>query len=165
MTTFPLGFGPIFRRPALALAVAALAVSRLLVAAPPEPTRQPIRRVADLNIGETQELQLANGAKATVRLVDVSVQRDRMSEAVRSAKVQVEVNGTPVTLGCATYNLPVTIAGVQIDCSMVKAYNGNTSSDTWALEKDARLRLWPAGCPCAARRAGSAGWCTRGPWS
>jgi murein DD-endopeptidase MepM/ murein hydrolase activator NlpD len=118
-----------------------------LTAVPPDPTRQPLGRVADLNIGESQEVRLASGSKATVRLIDVSVQRDQMSEAVRSARVKVEVNGAPVTLGCATYNLPVTVAGVQIDCSMVKAYNSNTSSDTWALEKDARLRLWPAGSP------------------
>lgn len=131
----------------LLLAGAALALPALLAAAPPEPTRQPLGRVADLNIGEVQEIRLANGAKATVRLVDVSVQRDRMSEAVRSSRVKVEVNGTPVTLGSATYHLPVTVAGVQIDCSMVKAYNGNSGSDSWALEKDARLRLWPAGSP------------------
>lgn len=127
--------------------IVALTLVRLLAAAPPEPTRQPLGRVADLNVGESQEIRLANGSKATVRLVGVSVQRDTMSEAVRSARVHVEVNGTPVTLGCATYHLPVTVAGVQIDCSMVKAYNSNSGSDSWALEKDARLRLWPAGSP------------------
>ncbi|MDO8544025.1 MAG: PKD domain-containing protein [Opitutaceae bacterium] len=116
-------------------------------AKPPEPTRQPVRQVLDLDIGQTQQVQFANGAKATVRLVDIAVQRDTLSEAVRGARVKVEVNGIPVTLGCANYTLPVAVAGVQVDCSMVKAYNANTGTDTWALEKDARLRLWPGGSP------------------
>lgn len=142
-----LGNSPSTQRSPLLIAAASFALASLLAAAPAEPTRQPIRRVADLSIGEVQELSLANGAKAKVRLVDVSVQRDRMSEAVRSAQVKVEVNGVPVTLGSANYHLPVTVAGVQIDCSMVKAVNENSGSDSWALEKDARLRLWPAGSP------------------
>jgi plastocyanin len=127
--------------------LAALFFAAGLGAVPPAPTRQPLGRVADLNIGETQELVLANGSKATVRLLDVSVHRDRMSDAVRSARVSVEVNGKPLMLSCATYNLPVTFAGVQIDCSMVKAYNSNSGSDPWGLEKDARVRVWPAGSP------------------
>ena len=119
MNTYPLGNGRFPNLERLRLAATTLALSGLLNAAPPEPTRQPLGRVADLNIGESQDIRLVNGAKATVRLLDVTVQRDRMSEAVRSAQVKVEVNGVAVTLGCATYHLPVTVAGVQIDCSMV----------------------------------------------
>jgi murein DD-endopeptidase MepM/ murein hydrolase activator NlpD len=138
MKAFTREYRAAHRRRRLPFTVATIAISSLLAAAPPAPTRQPLGRVVDLNIGEAQ---------AVVRLVDVSVQRDRMSEAVRSAQVKVEVNGATVTLGCANYNLPVPIAGVQIDCSMVRAYNSNSGSDSWALEKDARLRLWPAGSP------------------
>ncbi len=36
---------------------------------------------------------------------------------------------------------------VQIDCSITKGYNSNGSPEFWALDKDARLRLWPAGSP------------------
>lgn len=147
MNAYPLGNGRFPNLERLRLAATTLALSCLLTAAPPEPNRQPLGRVADLNIGESQDIRLVNGAKATVRLLDVTVQRDRMSEAVRSAQVKVEVNGAAVTLGCATYHLPVTVAGVQIDCSMVKAFNSNSASDSWALEKDARLRVWPAGSP------------------
>lgn len=116
-------------------------------AAPPEPTRRALRAVADLNIGEQQSLTLADGSTATVRLVRVEPQRDSLSDAVRGARVEVEVNGERATLGCATYHRPVVVGRVQVDCSMIKAYNDNTSADTWALEKDARLRLWPAGSP------------------
>lgn len=128
-------------------ACAVLLPALLLPAAAPEPTRTPLRVVADLNVGETQELTLVNGVKAKVRLVSVVEQRDTLSDAVRGARVELEVNGTRTTVGCATYHRPVTIAGVQIDCSMIKAFNSNAHQDTWGLEKDARVRLWPAGSP------------------
>jgi len=118
-----------------------------LRATPPEPTRQPLRVVVDLDEGESRHVTLHTGVTVSVRLVSVKEQRDTMSEAVRGAQVEVEVYGQRVTLGAATYHRPVTVAGVQIDCSMVKAFNSNTRTDTWALEKDARLRLWPAGSP------------------
>src|SRR5688500_17134972 len=99
------------------LLVCAILLSALLLrAAAPEPTRTPLRVVADLDIGETQELTLVNGAKATVRLLSIVEQRDTLSDAVRGARVEVEVNRTRTTLGCATYHRPLTVAGVQIDC-------------------------------------------------
>jgi murein DD-endopeptidase MepM/ murein hydrolase activator NlpD len=56
-----------------------------------------------------------------------------------------------VTLTSATYHLPVTIAGVQIDCPVTKGYvQPGARGNRWALEKDARLRLWPAGAPWIA---------------
>jgi hypothetical protein len=59
--------------------------------------------------------------------------------------VTVEVNGRKVTLPAATYHLPVTVGEVQIDCPITKGYveHGNH----WALDADARLRLWPVGSP------------------
>jgi hypothetical protein len=134
-----------------AIAAAALlccaAMSGVAGAAPPEPTRTPLRHVVDLDRGETRTVELAGGARATLRLIDVVVRHDRMSRAVRAAEVSVEINGVRATIGCANYHLPVTVAGVQIDCPVVKAYNENADSDRWALEKDARLRVWPAGSP------------------
>ena len=64
----------------------------------------------------------------------------------------VEVDGEKVTLVSANYRLPVTVAGVQIDCPVTKGYrqnrlNGVAGDDPWGLDKDARLRLWPAGSP------------------
>jgi hypothetical protein len=116
-------------------------------AAPPEPSRKPVRSVLDLNLGEVQRLELSNGAKVAVRLINVEISKDTMSEAVRGARVTLEVNGARIITGCANYNLPVLAGGVQLDCSMVKAYNDNTQSDSWGLDKDARLRIWPAGSP------------------
>lgn len=137
----------VFSRTGLSLALLLMSVVAGLRAAPPVPTRKPLRVVVDLTLGETQEVTLTNGSRAKVRLLSVTDQRDTMSDAVRGARVELEVNGSRVTLGCATYHRPVTIAGVQIDCAMIRAFNRNTGTDTWALEKDARVRLWPAGSP------------------
>jgi murein DD-endopeptidase MepM/ murein hydrolase activator NlpD len=60
-----------------------------------------------------------------------------------------------VKLVSANYRLPVTVGAVQIDCPVTKGYSKNasravTGADAWGLDKDARLRLWPAGSPLLA---------------
>src|SRR5262245_24134964 len=124
----------------------------LLPAQPPQPTLQPLMRAVDLNVGEAQEVELANGKKVTVKLLDLKEKRDELRDAVRRAEVQVEVAGEKITLVSANYRLPVRVAGVQIDCAVTKGYLKNNSEtvggkDPWGLDKDARLRLWPAGSP------------------
>jgi cephalosporin-C deacetylase-like acetyl esterase len=116
---------------------------------PPLPTRTPIVRTLDLAAGETQSVELSNGKSATVKLVSVEEHRDALRDAVREAIVAVEVNGKPVVLGSGNYRLPVTVAGagVQVDCPVTGGYRSNSGSDPWNLEKDARIRLWPAGSP------------------
>src|SRR4029453_13846362 len=56
------------------------------------------------------------------------------------------------TLASGNYRLPATIAGVQVDCPVTKGYYRNCDpyEDSWGLEKDARLRLWPEGSPLLA---------------
>jgi len=39
------------------------------------------------------------------------------------------------------------VGGVQVDCTVTKAYYQNSNRDHWGLVKDARLRVWPAGSP------------------
>ncbi len=119
-----------------------------LTGADPTPTITPLVRTADLNVGESQEIELANGKKAVVKLLDLKETRDDLRNAVRIAEVTVEVNGQKVTLVAANYRLPVTVAGVQIDCPVTKGFRERTSTgNVWGLDKDARLRLWPAGSP------------------
>ncbi len=108
---------------------------------------EPLVRVVDLKIGATAEVELCNGSQATVRLIDLKETRDEVSSAVRRAEVTVEVNGQRGKLVSATYHRPQTIGEVQIDCSITKGYNENGSPSFWGLDKDARLRLWPAGSP------------------
>lgn len=124
----------------------------LLAAKPPEATLIPLHQTLDLNLGESQEVTLSNGKKISVKLLDLRETRDSLRKAVRRAEVTVDVAGQKVTLVSANYNLPTTVAGVQIDCPITKGYRERSTKDTssrdpWGLDKDARLRLWPAGLP------------------
>ncbi|HEV3121762.1 MAG TPA: M23 family metallopeptidase, partial [Isosphaeraceae bacterium] len=114
---------------------------------PPEPTRKPLQCAVDLDLGETQEVTLSDGSKATVKLLDLQETRDPIRNAVRRAAVKVEVNGKPVELVSGMYNLPISVAGVQIDCSVTQGFATNSTLDHWHLKKAARLRLWPGGSP------------------
>jgi murein DD-endopeptidase MepM/ murein hydrolase activator NlpD len=130
------------------LSLLALLCPAGLAAAPPEPAVTPLVRTADLNVGEAQEVELAGGKKAVVRLLDLKETRDGLRNAVRTAEVTVEVNGRTVMLVSANYRLPVTVAGVRIDCPVTKGFRERTSTgNVWGLDKDARLRLWPEGSP------------------
>ncbi len=114
---------------------------------PPEPTRTPLVRTVDLNLGETADVELADNSIAQVRLVAVEEHHDSIRNAVRKAVVTVEVNGETVNIQAGNYNLPVTVQGVQIDATATRGYYANSNRDNWALDTDARLRLWPGGSP------------------
>ena len=125
--------------------------SAFLLAESP-PALEPLHRTLDLSLGESVEVVLSKGQKTTVKLLDLQEERDDLRGAVRRAEVLVEVNGHKVSLVSANYRLPVTRAGVQIDCPVTRGYRQNASKmtgnlDAWGLEKDVRLRLWPAGSP------------------
>jgi murein DD-endopeptidase MepM/ murein hydrolase activator NlpD len=122
--------------PSLFLLLASLALAQ-----------QPLFRIVDLDVGATEHVQLPHGTGATVKLVAIHETRDKVRSAIRDARVEVEINGTRATLSCGNYRLPVAVAGVQADCAVTKAYYHDSDNDHWALVKDARLRLWPAGSP------------------
>jgi murein DD-endopeptidase MepM/ murein hydrolase activator NlpD len=105
-------------------------------------------RALDLNVNETQEITLSDRSNVHVKLVSVNETRDPMREAVRQARVKVELNGQSLVLTSATYHLPVKFADVQIDCPITKGHVGNSSEgNPWGLGKDARVRLWPERSP------------------
>ena len=110
-----------------------------------KPAMDPLVRVADLRVGQEGTVELCDGTKADVKLLDLDERRDGLRNAVRQAVVTVEVNGRKVELTAATYHLPVTVGDVQIDCAVTKGHLEN--GDHWGLDADARLRLWPAGSP------------------
>ena len=120
---------------------------------PPVPILPDSSRSADLNVGEAQELAFADGKKVTLRLLDLKETSDTLRGAVRRAEVLVEANGQRVSLVSANYRLPATIAGVvQIDCPVTSGYRLNSAdtvagANAWGLDKDVRLRCWPAGEP------------------
>jgi murein DD-endopeptidase MepM/ murein hydrolase activator NlpD len=139
------------RRESLA-ALALLGLVFTLQAEPPQPTLTPIMRTLDLNVGDAQDVELANGRKVAVKLIDLKEARDDLRHAVRQAEVTVEVGGQRASVVSANYRLPVTVAGVQLDCPVTKGYRRNSANgvggeDPWGLDKDARLRFWPADAP------------------
>jgi hypothetical protein len=114
----------------------------------PEP-RKPLFRVADLNAGESQDVVLSDGSKVKITLLDVEETRDNVRSAIRLARVKVIVNGDVTTIESGNYRLPVTVAGVQIDCPATKGLylRHDLFEDSWGLDKDARVRIWPKGSP------------------
>lgn len=106
---------------------------------------EPPFRVIDLNVGESVQTTLANGKAVSVKLLGLKEQRDELRGAVRRAEVDIETDGQRAQVVSATYNLPKQVGPVQIDCPITRGYITNSSEgNTWALDKDARLRLWPA---------------------
>src|SRR5467141_3375312 len=80
----------------------------VLDAAESMPTRTPIVRAVDLDVNEAQEVELANGTKTLVKLLYLDETRDSLRDAVRQARVQIDLNGQSLVLTSATYHLPVT---------------------------------------------------------
>ncbi len=112
-----------------------------------QPALKPIVRVVDLNIGESTTVTLNNGEQVKVKLLYLKESRDPIRQAIRSAIVAVQVDNESIALESGMYNLPKKIGRVQIDCSITKGYNSNGTPGFWGLDKDARLRLWPADSP------------------
>ncbi|MEX2567461.1 MAG: PKD domain-containing protein [Cyclobacteriaceae bacterium] len=108
---------------------------------------EPLLRTVDMNRGEILQVELHDGSTAEVELVKVEPTFDTVFDAVREVKVTVRVNGMEQVVLSGNYHLPVTVGEVQIDCPVTQDYMKRASSDWWALEKDVRLRLWPAGSP------------------
>jgi len=112
------------------------------------PQRPPLLVTADLDVGETQAVTLVDGTTVDVTLLHLNEQRDTIRQAVRRAEVRVRVDDHVVELVASAYHLPVVVGSVQIDCAVTRGYlEGSSKGNAWALEKDARLRLWPAGSP------------------
>lgn len=112
------------------------ALPDLIAADLPTPLETFLRTV-DLNVNESEVVQLADGGRATVKLLKVTETRDSMRLAVRRAEVNVELNGQNVTLESGNYHLPINAAGVQVDCPVTKGYVTNSSQgNMWGLLND-----------------------------
>ncbi len=102
----------------------------------------------ELNANETREVTLTDRSTVRLKLLSVDERRDPLRGAIREARVEIEVNGKPLVLLSGMYHLPVTFAGIQIDCPVTKGYTNNAiRGNTWGISKDARLRVWPGGSP------------------
>ena len=58
---------------------------------PPAPTRDPLHRVVDLDLGESRRVDWRDGTSTVVKLLALEESRDSIREAVRRAVVKVEV--------------------------------------------------------------------------
>lgn len=104
-----------------------------------------LMRTVDLKLGQEAKVTLADGQTVVVKLLAMDDCRDKVRRVVRSANVVVSVNGKQATLDVANYHLPITVDNVQIDCPVTAAYRTDSGQPAiWALDADARLRLWPA---------------------
>lgn len=107
----------------------------------------PLFQTVDMDHGEARKVALGNGERATVELLGLRESRGDVWGEVHRAEVEVLVNGERATLVSGMYQLPVTVGGVQIDCPITGGLKANSHIDHWALEKDARLRIWPKNSP------------------
>ena len=104
----------------------------------------PFRTVADLKLNQINELTLVDGNKVTLQLLEINAVRHPVNKAVRKATAKVIVNRDTVVLESGSYNLPVIAGGVKLDCPVTRDYYKDSAQDNWALDGDARVRLWPA---------------------
>jgi murein DD-endopeptidase MepM/ murein hydrolase activator NlpD len=111
------------------------------------PRINPIRVIAELNIGESKDIKLSNGDHVKLSLLEIKEVRDSLRNAIRAAYIKVAVDGEEITLVTGNYNLPVVAGKVQIDCPAIKSYFTNTSGKPIRFAKDALFRLWPKGSP------------------
>ena len=74
----------------------ALLVAAVLIGA--DEPKKPLFATVDLDCGETVQVRLADGGKATVKLLDIKETRDSLREALRHAEVTVEISGRTTTL-------------------------------------------------------------------
>ena len=119
---------------------------RALVASP---KRTPLRTAIDVQKGEQIDVQLGDGTHVEVELIEVEELTDSLLHAVRDAQIKLRLNGEEGWIHSANYHLPVVLGGVQVDCPATSGYK-KRRDDVWALDKDARIRLWPAGSPWIA---------------
>ena len=139
------------RRLALAALVVDVLCQRIATADEPVP-RQPLFRIVDLDRGESQLVELADGTRAHQAARRGGGAGQACARPSARPVSQSRSTARSTTLISANYRLPITVGGVQIDCPVTRGYYKNCDpfEDSWGLDKDARLRLWPEGSPWAA---------------
>lgn len=125
-------------------------INRHATAQIPTPTQSPGFTLVDLDIGETQSVTLSDGANVQLKLLDLQEHRDDVRQAIRQATATVLINDQKAQLSCSHYHLPQTIGPVRIDCPITKGHYQGVAGDPWGLDKQVRLRLWPATTPLTA---------------
>ena len=103
------------------------------------------RKYLQLNVNESKNITLYDGTNATIKLLDIIYDKDKVRKAVRSAKLKLSVDGEEKWLEAGNYNLPIKFKTVKIDCPIAKGYleKGSFPHGMWRLNKEVKLRIWP----------------------
>jgi len=106
-----------------------------------------LRQIIDLDIGSSEQLKMPDGTKTSVKVLAVDEDRDPVHQALRKARVKLLVNSQEITIESGNYNLPQRVDGLRVDCPASKGLASDALFDFWHLDKDVRLRFWPADGP------------------
>ena len=101
----------------------------IALAAQRDDPREPLFRTVDLDRGNSREVELADGATARVRLLDVEEDRDGVRSAIRQARVKVEVNGQVATLVETLQSTALEIPATSGDVSQASADSERSSGE------------------------------------
>lgn len=107
---------------------------------------KPIRVIAELKIGETQNVKLTSGRVIKLKLIEITEVRDSLRNAIREAFIKVSVDGEEKVLKTGNYNLPEPVGRVQIDCPWIKGFDSDPAEKS-GHTGDAMFRLWPEQTP------------------
>lgn len=94
------------------------------------------QQIIGLDIGETHTFSTKDGSERLIRLVSAKETRDSVIGLVRSAAVEVEVDGKRVRLVCAPYVLPTEVCGLKIGADTTSIWSG--------IPKRVQLSIWDA---------------------
>lgn len=102
--------------------------------------------IVDLNLNQELEFRFhKRQPPRTLKVVEIREERDSVRQAVRWAKLGVEVNGQIYPVYCENYTLGKRIdeLNLAIECLATKGITENSMTDGWGFSKDVRLRLFP----------------------
>jgi len=97
------------------------------------------QRFVYLDPGESITFKLKNGTEKQILLVSVKEYHDSVINLVRRADVKIEINGKPITLNCAPYEMPTKIEGLRIQA--------DTTSAWFDIPKRVQFSIWDASDP------------------
>lgn len=112
----------------------------------PRLPRTPYPMIADMNVGETVEFRFERrGTLHKLKLIDFKEEKDEFRGAVRSAKLNVEVNGEAFPVFCENYTLSKYIKEhrIQVECMATRGLVDTGKENAWSLSKDVRIRISP----------------------
>lgn len=95
--------------------------------------------ITDMNLGETIQVGFKKKQLIKIKLATLKENRDSVRNALRSAKVELEIEGIIYPVYCENYTLPKDLDahGIKVECLATKGLNLES------LKKDVRLRFYP----------------------